>query len=220
MTPVSLNSVRKIPPGTDSITGRQILKSGQAIDFESTIERDFQLILDFDPRVLSLCAQPVEIRFRHQGIDRNYVPDLMAVYSDDNQTRWTVLYEVKPLEVLRSNAEEFECKFVAARQYCEAKGWTFAVITEREIRTVRLANAQHLCKWMRVEPDHALQGVMLRSLAVVGPVAFNRLLEATFQDPDARRAAAPQLWRLIGQGHVLTNLDEPLSGDSVIWEGY
>ena len=64
--------VRSIPKNYRSLSGKVIdARSCGAVEFESALERDFYLILDFDPAVARFEEQPVTIAYRDpEGISR------------------------------------------------------------------------------------------------------------------------------------------------------
>jgi hypothetical protein len=60
--------VRKIPKNYRSVTGRfPSLKNNRSVAFESTLERDFYLSLEFDEGVESYEEQPLTISGDHNG---------------------------------------------------------------------------------------------------------------------------------------------------------
>lgn len=76
-------------------------KSDSAAEYESSLERDFCLLLDFMPRVTSFETQPCAIDWTDaKGRRRRYTPDVLACETRRDQVPRTVLYEVKPHAVL------------------------------------------------------------------------------------------------------------------------
>lgn len=62
-----------------SVTGRVQTLDGQTVSFESTLERDLVLLMDFDPRIARITHQPMKIRYRlESGEERTYTPDYLA----------------------------------------------------------------------------------------------------------------------------------------------
>ena len=79
--------------------------------FESTLERDFLLLLDFDPDVEFFEEQPVKIIYHDaHGQRRTYTPDVLVRYRPHRfQARHTkpVLCEVKYRDDLRQHWVEY-----------------------------------------------------------------------------------------------------------------
>lgn len=91
--------VRKIPTNRRSITGLvSSRKNDRMTGFESSLERDFLLLLDFDRNVERYEEQPVTIRYRdREGKRRTYTPDVLVLYRQNLTGRDTcpLLCEVK-----------------------------------------------------------------------------------------------------------------------------
>jgi TnsA endonuclease N terminal len=141
--------VRIISRNSRSLTGKVIdFRRQSAVAFESALERDLYVLLDFDAAVAQFEEQPVTIPYRDPaGVSRTYTPDVLVYYHvglTDQQDRQPVLYEVKYRDDLRANWGDYKPKFKAARRYAREQGWAFRLITEREIRTPYLKNAKFL----------------------------------------------------------------------------
>jgi hypothetical protein len=78
-------SVRNIPKNYRNVTGvLASSKSEGAAMFESTLERDFLMLLDFDPHVEFYDVQPVKIEWLDDmGKHRSYTPDVLVHYRRD-----------------------------------------------------------------------------------------------------------------------------------------
>ncbi|MBD3842159.1 MAG: hypothetical protein IE909_09785 [Campylobacterales bacterium] len=73
-------SVRTIPKNYRNVTGiHASVKSEEKAMFESTLERDFITLLEFDNDVVSFDVQPVKIKwFDQNGKSRSYFPDVLV----------------------------------------------------------------------------------------------------------------------------------------------
>ncbi|MDW7645230.1 MAG: TnsA endonuclease N-terminal domain-containing protein [Desulfuromonadales bacterium] len=128
--------VRKIPKNYRNITGRIAVSDGsEPKGFESSLERDFLILLDFDITVVRFEEQPATISYNDQeGRARTYTPDVLAFYRTDipfSRKRVPCLFEVKYREDLKKGWKEFRPKFKAAIRYAKKRGWKFKIITER-----------------------------------------------------------------------------------------
>src|SRR5215470_396033 len=74
--------VRRVPKNYRSLTGLVSNSRTQAMTaFESSLERDFLLLLDFDPEVEYYEEQPVKITYPDaRGRHRTYTPDVLVRY--------------------------------------------------------------------------------------------------------------------------------------------
>lgn len=116
--------VRAIPMNYRSVTGRVEIPDEPTVGFESTLERDLALLLDFDMTVKRVISQPLRIEFRvGSGRKRAYTPDLLATFhqSISGETPSPILYEAKYADELRERATDLEPGFCAARMLCEQR---------------------------------------------------------------------------------------------------
>lgn len=211
--------VRRIPKNYRSVTGIAAAKAEGAAEFESTLERDLLTLLEFSPEVRLFEVQPITLTWDDDGRERRYTPDALAHFQPVRGTEPPPqLYEVKYRADLQTSWAELRPKFKAAVRFAKAQGWRFKLITEREIRTSYLANAQFLLPFVRqgppaVEDMDLLDGTMLdlREADVDG------LLQATCRDEWNRARLMPALWYLIGTFQFGTDLHMPLTIKSRIW---
>ena len=178
---------RSIPKNYRNVTGRfASAKNQNLIGFESTLEKDFFLLLEFDRRVESFEEQPVTITYRGlEGRVCHYTPDALVRYQAAlaGEPDWRpVLYEVKYRSDLREHGVEYRPKFKAARRYARDRGWRFRVVTEREIRTSRLSNIRFLLRYRRMRVDDQDRDALLATLRKQGPLKPPTLLALTYPD--------------------------------------
>lgn len=206
---------RRIGPNNRSLTGRVARQGGNSVAFESSLERDFLVLLDFDPNVLNVHGQPLTLQFKEaEGRTRSYTPDVLVEYREARP----VLYEVKYREDLRSQWQELRPKFKAAHRYCKAKGWRFQIITEKEIRNAGyLDNAKFLRPYLTRSRDSDTELTLLRTLRALGETTPQGLLAAAFWTMEHRMAAVGQLWRLVAERRIGINLLVPVTMGCAIW---
>jgi hypothetical protein len=142
--------VRKVSNrGGNTIGHFPSLKMGRMIDYESLIECDLIYLLEFEQDVTWYAEQPLTIPYHCQGKERGYTPDFHIVRVGHN-----VLVECKPRELVDSVKNRL--KFDAARAWCTARGWTFQVVTDAQLRSgYRLRNVKLLMQFARykIEPE-------------------------------------------------------------------
>ena len=211
--------IRPIPKNHLVVTGRHATSraEGGSADFESTLEKEHMLLLDFDPRVVRYEAQPVRLPLSK---GRSYVPDLLVTYvadlSDDRIT--CQLVEVKAQSDLDKNTEDYREKFEAAEAYCEERGWCFVIRTEHDIRTPRLQALKFLRRYRNLEPDPEREAQLLDAVEQTGQrCTVTALLEAIASSPEERAHYAAPLWRLVAVQHIKVDLDAMIRPDSIVW---
>ncbi|MGP4965196.1 MULTISPECIES: TnsA endonuclease N-terminal domain-containing protein [Psychrobacter] len=208
--------VRVIGTNRRSLTGQVSFLRGSTCNFESSLERDFLMILDFDPLVATVCEQPLTLKYQDDDRKRRqYTPDMLVTYSDEAAP---ILYEVKYREDLRENWHIMKPKFQAAIRYCKQQGWGFRIVTEREIRgTGLLNNARFLRAYRDLAEDSATATHLARTLAVLGETTPEILLTAAYANEEKRMCALCCLWQMIAIGRVHADLIRPLNMSSPIW---
>lgn len=74
-----LNPIRKISRSHSNLRGiTPSEKNGTINAFESSLERDYFKILEFDNLVHEYVEQPIEILFNHNDSERHYTPDVLV----------------------------------------------------------------------------------------------------------------------------------------------
>lgn len=205
----STGPVRKLKNSRRALTGKVNLEPGGVAGFESSLERDLFLVLDFDPQVLSVREQPFTLTHIHDGRVRPYTPDALAEY--DRERTPTVVYEVKPLEVLRAEWHTLRPRFKAAVAYCGQRDWQFKIVTERHIRTPYLANAKFLRIYRAMEPLLVRQAQLRYTATALGPTTPQALLAAAYWPKDEQALSIPALWQMVARGDFTIDLQKPLS---------
>jgi hypothetical protein len=216
----SEDGVRSIPMNYRSVTGRVGTLGGGEVGYESTLERDYAHLLDFNARVGKIIGQPLRIRYQVDGeAPRSYTPDFLVHFIPigDSKPWRTTLYEVKYREELIDRRTELEPAFRAARQLCAERRWNFRVVTERYIRNPYLENVQFLRDYRGYPDDGATSLMLLRAMERLKVSTPSQLLAATFMDLTNRMQAVGVLWRLITNRSIGANLMVKLTMTSEIW---
>lgn len=211
--------VRKIPMNYRNVTGVfPSLRSIGSAAFESTLERDFLTILDFDYEVEKFEVQPVKIEYIDEfAKKRTYTPDVLVQYrcnhSDD--PKYT-LYEVKYRKDLKEKWPELRPKFKAALHFARTKGWNFKIITDLEIRRPYLENIKFLRRYDIPIDDHRMETAR-RILVNLREITPEILAVALAQDFSNRAETVFLVWQMLARGYIIADLTEPLSMNTPIW---
>jgi hypothetical protein len=215
-------SVRRIPRSRLSLTAlisspKQALPGGS----ESSLERDFYILLDFDVNVEKYVAQPVRIPYRDsRGNKHAYTPDVLIYYRDDIEPARSMrplLCEIKYRRECFEKWKELKPRFRAARAYAKTRGWDFRIITEREIRTPYLENAKFLRQYRNrpLDWDHAR--ILLDLMREFRETDPESLLLAATGDRLLQAQMLPALWHLIIRKMIGVDLTERLTMKSRIY---
>src|SRR2546426_7711862 len=164
--------VRIVPKNYRNLTGLVANSRTQSMSaFESTLERDFLLLLDFDPDVEGYEEQPVTITYHDEtGRRRTYTPDILVRYRTEHlEVRRSKphLCEVKYRDDLRQHWTVYRPKFRAAQRYARQQGWRFRLVTEQHVRTPYLDNVKFLGPYRALPINDTYQARILRTLSEV-----------------------------------------------------
>lgn len=214
-----LRPVRPLRMSRRSVTGRISAQDNGRLGFESTLERDWLLCLDFDPAVTLIREQPFSIHYEFEGSQRRYTPDVLAQYVGPGDKKHVIVYEVKPLATLRAEFPFYRPRFKEAVAHCRENGWRFKIVTEAHIRTPFLGNAHFLRKYRRTPIQELYRGQLMYSIRALGATTPQALLALAYTYDEKRMAALTELWRMVANREISTNLNEPLTMSSRIWLG-
>ena len=210
--------VRKIPKNYRNVTG--IISRNKAIGkamFESTLERDFLNLLEFESYVASFEVQPVSIGWLDEAQHMHkYTPDVLVYFK--NPQRKLMLCEIKYRSELKEKWSILKPKFKAAVCYARDRNWRFKIMTEKEIRGQKLENIKFLLPYIRRGP-HAEgdMDILDSALTTVRQSTPAQLLELIYQDEWNRARLLPTLWYLLGTHQVGFDIHQKLTMQTPIW---
>ncbi len=187
--------------------------------FESLLEKDYLLLLDFDDTVESFEVQPVRIPVPR--VPRGYVPDVLVKYRPHPETgeiRKPLLAEVKRSDYLEKHAAKYAPKFAAATAYAQEMGWEFRPVDEKEIRLSRLQNIKFLREYRNVSSSEKDCNRVVQVLAVLATsTSSERVLAELAPTDDERLHWLPVIWSMVQRRQLHTDLDTPFGADVSLW---
>lgn len=211
--------VRKIPKNYLFVTGGYSSQKNKVMDsFESLLEKEYLILLDFDDGVESFEVQSVRIPVT--GVRNGYVPDVLVKYRpvpETGEIRRPLLAEVKHSDDLARNREKYAKKFEAAHAYSEERDWQFAVVDQTQIRTARLANLKFLREYRNIEPNEQDVKTVLKQVGKLSKLASVSSLSAAIckQEHD-RLHLLPVIWHMVLTKQLVVNLDQLMGNDTAI----
>jgi hypothetical protein len=142
---------RHMPGRWFSTTARRFL------EYESLLERDWMLLMDFDREVEWVCEQPLRLRYLKDGLAASHVPDLLVWRGARPE-----LCDVKSEE--RLDDPEFKVQVRATGLACAEAGLGYRVLSgpERQL----LVNVRWLAGFREPPPDP--DGERSRMLSALG----------------------------------------------------
>lgn len=211
--------VRSIPINSRVITGYfYSKKNSRPVAYESLIERDYFLFLEFEDAVEKYEEQPIAITKLIEGIERTYFPDCMVTYKPEFDLS-PMLGEVKSSEDLQDEekAEKLKLKFAALEEYAAGNGLQFKLVLDTDIRGTSLENLKFLYRY--IDPPNNFESYkerILETLLTNGTIAVSTLLDLLTKDKLKQAAILPSLWHLLSIRTIKTDLNKPLTNNSVI----
>jgi hypothetical protein len=182
--------------------------TGRHVGFESWLERDHAMALDFDPQVVGLASQPFWLSWADQGSSRRreHAPDYFARGSDGSG----LVVDCRPES---GRDERSVVSFAVTRQACEAVGWAYRLVGQ--IDAVRVANLRWLAGYRhpRFGASDAVVAAVVTAFSVAGP-----LLAQAGQVGDPIEVL-PVAFHLLWRGRLQTNLSLPLGDLTVVEAG-
>jgi hypothetical protein len=178
--------------------------TGGHVGFESWLERDHVMLLDFAPEVTGLLSQPFWLFWEDERGKRvSHAPDYFARFEDGRG----LVVDCRPLDRIDVRSA---VKFEATRAACMNAGWGYRVVGE--VDAVRMTNVRWLAGYRH--PRHAVaQGMVERLLAlfsVPSPLVGQASLAG---DPIA---VLPMAFHLLWQGRLGADLSRPLSDTTLV----
>lgn len=215
--------VRKIPKNYRNVTGRAPHEKAMgSASFESLLERDFLLLLEFSNEVKRFEVQPVTIRWQDDtGARRTYTPDVLVHYHASTGLK-TTLFEVKYRKDLNRDWVDLREKFKAAIRYAKEHGWRFKLVSEIEIRTPYLENIRFLSPFVKNPPAafpevEQYMDLLSREIRRSGESTPQNLIRDVFNSEWQQAKLLPVLWYLVGSGQIGADLTRPINMKTPIW---
>jgi hypothetical protein len=214
---------RKIGYTYSSVSGSFPFRGEKSISFESTLERDLLMLLEYDPRVVDVIEQPVTIEYENaNGRNVTYTPDFLVHYRtvsllDLNNSNRSRLIEVKPQRILKTKWQELKPKFKIGTSYAKQQGWRFCIYDEVRIRGQYLKNIRFINRYKNYQFDQAEGQRIASHLKLVGHTAIDHLLEFLYVKSDDKGIALAQVWSLIAKKEIACDMTLPLNLGAVVW---
>jgi hypothetical protein len=173
------------------------------VGFESWLERDHVMLLDFDPAVVGIAAQPFWLSWCDgSGSTVRHAPDYFARRGDGS----AVVVDCRPVE---RRGDGDRAKFEATRRVCARLGWEYRLVGG--VEPILAGNIRWLAGYRHPRYEHRhVAGLLVEVFAT--PLG---LMDgaAGVGDPIA---VLPVLFHLLWRHLLAANLARPLSEMSVV----
>jgi hypothetical protein len=178
--------------------------AGRFLEYESLLERDWMLLMDFDWAVEWICEQPLRFCYRLDGRLASHVPDLLVWRAGRPE-----LCDVKTEARLEDPG--FLAQVEATGRACAEAGIAYRVLSEPDRQL--LANVRWLAGFREppADPDNERSRMLVELIrgASTGCALLAGAVEPAF--------ARPVLMNLLWVGEVIVDLTEPICEESRVW---
>jgi hypothetical protein len=178
--------------------------TGRFLEYESLLERDWMLLMDFDRQVEWICEQPLRLRYRVDGKPASHIPDLLVWRGGEPE-----LCDVKSAE--RVDAPVFRAQIRAMELACGEAGMRYRVLSDPDPDL--LASVRWLAGFREPPSDPDGEAPRMLSLLAAGPRTIAELLSGALEPMLAR----PVLMHLLWVGRALVDVGEPIEDESRVW---
>lgn len=207
-------SVRKIKKSYISCTGYfSSYKKQQHIAYESVLERDFYMLLEFNKDVLSYHEQPFRIYYDLFGKRTRYTPDVLVTYNDGSQKVFEIKYqkEIDTKEGLKEKLSLLESVIP------EQKSLPFEVFTDQVTEPTYLDNAQFLYKYA-FTPEDGIKTQKIREVINSSPrgITVQNLLEQISLQKSVHLHYIPYIWREVFHNTHLIDTNRKLTMSTLL----
>jgi hypothetical protein len=175
---------------------------GAHVAFESWLERDTAMAMDFDGDIASFASQPFWLSWADTDRARSHAPDFFARTADGTG----VVVDCRPADRIRPRDAE---AFAATERACREVGWQYRLVTERD--PLWLANLRWLAGYRHPRCyRETLVATLLEVFATARP-----LIEGTRRVGDPI-AVLPTVFHLLWTGLLHTDLTARLDTTSLV----
>ncbi len=207
-------SVRKIKKSYISCTGYfASFKNKTQIAFESTLERDFYTILEFDCNVIRYEEQPIQINYEYtDGNNRRYTPDTLVTYVDGTQ----ILFEVKYANELENNLELQQKIQILQKHIKEKYNLDFQVFTDKNIGKQYLDNLKFLYKFAFIPESKEKTAAIKKILYDRESIEIKEVLMNLHDNQNIQLEYLPYIWNYVFQNIKIVDLNQRLTMKTII----
>ncbi len=180
--------------------------TGAHVGFESWLERDHLMLMDFDPAVRAVSSQPFWLRWRDgEDSGRRHAPDFFARMADGTG----VVVDVRPDDRIPERDAE---TFAVTAGACESAGWGYR--RSGDLDPVLVANVRWLSRYR-----HRRCLVPAIAAALLEAFAGGRGLFDGAELAGDRLRVLPVLFHLMWQRQLAADLTAPLGMATVVRAG-
>lgn len=207
---------RKLQKNYRSITGHfPSVKNNKSIPFESKLESELFLTLEFDDDVESYLEQP-QITITVDGKEKAYHADCFIKMFDDSKRRNTIVEAKYTTDLNKEeNKEAYEKKFKAATITANDMDMNFLVYTELFHSETYIFNLDFLYRY-KTQPRENKFDSKIKHILSETPMPAIDIAKSISTNPNEYMIVSNAIWGLVANGELSTDLEKELNMNSII----
>lgn len=217
----AVRQTRVIAPVHRSVSGVYAFRDITPIAFESTLERDFLIRMEFSLSVSAVVAQPAQVPFTDsRGRSRSYTPDFLVYFRQEEQSLRNYpkpeLIEIKLASEWQQHWRRWLPKWKAARRYAQDRGWVFHIVDESRIRDGVLDNIRFLERYKNRQFPEEESRWVLDNVAALGSASFDYVVARHFMGI-YRAEGIAHVWHLLATQRLVCDMSRMRDPFNELW---
>jgi len=205
--------VRKPPKNFRSLTGAfYSLKNKKSIFFESKLERDLFLTLEFDSTVYKYEEQPMRLSYEKDGRTYRYTPDCLVYYIND---RLPCIFEAKYSDEIKEKKVFLKQKFEQIEKYLYENDFEFKLFSELDIDSIALENMNFIYNFVMIKNKNKVQDV-INKLSGLEALSYQEILDLYTDNKYTQAEYIPYIWYLVLIGKLEVDLTKKISKKTIL----
>lgn len=207
---------RKLQKNYRSITGHfPSVKNNKSIPFESKLESELFLTLEFDDDIESYLEQP-QIIITVDEKEKPYHADCFIKMFDGSKRRNTIVEAKYTTDLNKEeNKEAYEKKFKAATITANEMGMDFLMYTELSHSNTYIFNLDFLYRY-KTQPREKKFDSKIKHILSKAPMAAIDIAKSISSAPNEYMVASNAIWGLVADKELSTDLEKELNMNSII----
>ena len=210
-------SVRKIKKSYISCVGYfKSYKKNKQLAFESILERDVFMLLEFDKNVVSYEEQPLKINYQLKARNTRYTPDVLVTYKNGSKK----IFEVKYQSDLDSDPKLQHKISVLKEEIARQMSLPFETFTDTQIDQIYFKNCVFLYKNAFISENRTMTNKVLENINKLSKsVTIKSFLDVLSTKQTEQLQVLPYLWHEIFKNPALINMNQKITMSSLIAKG-
>lgn len=207
--------IRQIPKNYRSLTGQfPSLKNKRLIAFESLLERDFYLTLEFDKDVIEYEEQPIRFYYEINDKKRRYTPDTLVHYHESLNKK-PCIYEVKYIDEIKQKKVFLKEKFEKIEEYLFNNDMDFKIFTNQDLDPIFLENIRFIYGYSNTTNKIKIQDTF-KKLESFNTGTIDEFLNFCTKNKYEQNEYIPYFWKNLLLGNFEINLNERINKKSIL----